>query len=288
MEIIIVTGLSGAGKTQVIRELEDLNYFCVDNMPPQFAQKFGELCKQTNGNVSKLVFVIDIRGREFFDYIDSVLEWFENNSIIYKILFLDCSDEILIRRFKETRRLHPLSYDGKILSGILKERKKLEFLRKKSNLIIDTSDLKVQELKKRVRDFICGEYIENDFIVQIVSFGYKYGIPLECDLTFDVRFIENPFYVAHLKKLTGIDKEVRDFVLKNYVCKEFLIKLEDIIKFLLPNYRKEGKKHLTIGIGCTGGQHRSVAISEELYNILYNYKNYKVIVEHRDVSKNIN
>ena len=169
----------------------------------------------------------------------------------------------------------------------MKERKKLEFLRKKSNLIIDTSDLKVQELKKRVRDFICGEYIENDFIVQIVSFGYKYGIPLECDLTFDVRFIENPFYVANLKKLTGIDKEVRDFVLKNYVCKEFLIKLEDIIKFLLPNYRKEGKKHLTIGIGCTGGQHRSVAISEELYNILYNYKNYKVIVEHRDVSKNI-
>lgn len=287
MEIIIVTGLSGAGKTQVIRELEDLNYFCIDNMPPQFVQKFGELCKQTNGNVSKLAFVIDIRGREFFDYIDNVLEWFENNSISYKILFLDCSDEILIRRFKETRRLHPLSYDGKILNGILKERKKLGFLRKKSNLIIDTSNLKVQELKKRVRDFICEEYIESDFIVQIVSFGYKYGIPLECDLTFDVRFIENPFYVIELKKLTGLDKEVRDFVLRNYECKEFLLKLEDIIKFLLPNYRKEGKKHLTIGIGCTGGQHRSVAISEELYSILYNYKNYKVIVEHRDVSKNI-
>lgn len=287
MEVIIVTGLSGAGKTQAIREFEDLNYFCIDNMPPQFVQKFGELCKQTNGNVSKLAFVIDIRGREFFDYIDNVLEWFEENSINYKILFLDCSDEILIRRFKETRRLHPLSYDGKILNGILKERKKLEFLRKKANLIMDTSNLKVQELKKKVRDFICGNYIDSDFIVQIISFGYKYGIPLECDLTFDVRFIDNPFYVEELKKLTGLDKEVKEFVLKNPECREFLVKLEDIIKFLLPNYKKEGKKHLTIGIGCTGGQHRSVAVSEELYNILYNYRNYKIILEHKDIIKNI-
>lgn len=287
MEVIIVTGLSGAGKTQVIREFEDLNYFCIDNMPPQFVQKFGELCKQTNGNVSKLAFVIDIRGREFFDYIDNVLEWFEENSINYKILFLDCSDEILIRRFKETRRLHPLSYDGKILNGILKERKKLEFLRKKANLIMDTSNLKVQELKKKVRDFICGNYIDSDFIVQIISFGYKYGIPLECDLTFDVRFIDNPFYIEKLKKLTGLDKEVKEFVLKNPECREFLVKLEDIIKFLLPNYKKEGKKHLTIGIGCTGGQHRSVAVSEELYNILYNYRNYKIILEHKDIIKNV-
>lgn len=287
MEFIIVTGLSGAGKTQVIREFEDLGYFCVDNMPPQFIQKFGEICKHTNGSVSKVAFVIDIRGREFFDYIDNMLEWFENNSISYKILFLECSNEVLIRRFKETRRLHPLSYDGKILTGILKERKKLEFFKSKANVIIDTSSLKVQELKRKVRRFIGDVNIESDFIVQIISFGYKYGIPLECDLAFDVRFIENPFYVDSLKKLTGLDLEVKEFVLGNEQCKIFFDKTIELIKFLLPNYIKEGKKHLTIGIGCTGGQHRSVAISEEIYNLLLGYNNYKVLIEHRDVFKSV-
>lgn len=287
MEFIIVTGLSGAGKTQVIREMEDLGYFCIDNMPPQFIQKFGEICKQTNGNVTKVAVVIDIRGRQFFNYIDSMLEWFENNSINYKILFLDCSDEVLIRRFKETRRLHPLSYDGKILNGILKERNKLEFFKHKANLIIDTSNLKVQDLKREVRSFINGEDVDNNFIVQIMSFGYKYGIPLESDLAFDVRFIENPFYVDNLKGLTGLDKEVEDFVLKNPNTKTFLDKTIDLIKFLLPNYIREGKKQLIICIGCTGGQHRSVAISQEMYRQLYNYNNYKVIIEHRDVTKNI-
>lgn len=287
MEFIIVTGLSGAGKTQVIREMEDLGYFCIDNMPPQFIQKFGELCKQTNGNVTKVAFVIDIRGREFFNYIDSMLEWFENNSITYKILFLDCSDEVLIRRFKETRRLHPLSYDGKILNGILKERNKLEFFKHKANSVIDTSNLKVQDLKREVRYFISEEDVDSSFIVQIMSFGYKYGIPLEGDLVFDVRFIENPFYVDKLRSLTGLDKQVEDFVLTNESTKTFLYMTINLIKFLIPNYIKEGKKQLIICIGCTGGQHRSVAISQEIYRQLYNYNNYKVVIGHRDITKNI-
>ncbi len=285
MEFIIVTGLSGAGKTQAIREMEDLGYFCIDNMPPQFVEKFGELCKQTNGNVNKIAVVIDIRGQQFFSYIDSMLEWFENNSIDYKIIFLDCSDEVLIRRFKETRRLHPLSYDGKILSGILKERKKLEFFKYKSNLIIDTSNLKVHDLKKEIRRFISGEGVENNFKVHIMSFGYKYGIPLESDLTFDVRFIENPFYVEGMKSLTGLNKKVSDFVLKNKTTEIFLDKIIDLIKFLLPNYINEGKKQLMICIGCTGGQHRSVAISREIYDRLYNYNNYEVTIDHRDIVK---
>lgn len=287
MEFIIVTGLSGAGKTQVIREMEDLGYFCIDNMPPQFIQKFGELCKQTNGNVTKVAFVIDIRGREFFNYIDSMLEWFENNSITYKILFLDCSDEVLIRRFKETRRLHPLSYDGKILNGILKERNKLEFFKHKANSVIDTSNLKVQDLKREVRYFISEEDVDSSFIVQIMSFGYKYGIPLEGDLVFDVRFIENPFYVDKLRSLTGLDKQVENFVLTNESTKTFLYMTINLIKFLIPNYIKEGKKQLIICIGCTGGQHRSVAISQEIYRQLYNYNNYKVVIGHRDITKNI-
>ena len=287
MEFVIVTGLSGAGKTQVIREIEDLGYFCVDNMPPQFIQKFGEICKQTNGNVEKIAFVIDIRGREFFDHIDDILEWFINNSINYKILFLDCSNEVLIRRFKETRRLHPLSYDGKILNGIVKERKKLEFLKNKANLIIDTSNLKVRELKDKIRQFMLGESVNDDFIVEVISFGYKFGIPLECDLTFDVRFIENPFYVSSLKEFSGLNENVRDFVLTKNESKIFLDKVCDLIDFLLPNYIKEGRKELVIGIGCTGGKHRSVAISEEIYRRLHKYEKYKLVIEHRDLNKNL-
>ncbi len=287
MEFVIVTGLSGAGKTQVIREIEDLGYFCVDNMPPQFIQKFGEICKQTNGNVEKIAFVIDIRGREFFDHIDDILEWFNNNSINYKILFLDCSNEVLIRRFKETRRLHPLSYDGKILNGIVKERNKLEFLKNKANLIIDTSNLKVRELKDKIRQFMLGESVNDDFIVEVISFGYKFGIPLECDLTFDVRFIENPFYVSSLKEFSGLNDNVRDFVLTKDESKIFLDKVCDLIDFLLPNYIREGRKELVIGIGCTGGKHRSVAISEEIYRRLHKYEKYKLVIEHRDLNKNL-
>ena len=287
MEFVIVTGLSGAGKTEVIRSIEDLGYFCVDNMPLQFVQKFIEICNQTNGNVSKVAFVIDIRGRQFFDYIDDVLEWFRVNFINCKILFLDCSNEVLIRRFKETRRLHPLSYDGKILNGILKERSKLEFLKNKSSFVIDTSNLKVRELKEKVKEFILGEYIDNTFIIEIMSFGYKYGIPIECDLTFDVRFIENPFYIPNLKDFCGLDDNVREFVLDREESRKFLNKIYDLVDFLIPNYIKEGRKHLVIGVGCTGGKHRSVVISHEMYFYLRKYEKYKLIVEHRDLNRNV-
>ena len=287
MEFVIVTGLSGAGKTEVIREIEDLGYFCIDNMPPQFIQKFGEICKYTNGNVSKIAFVIDIRGRQFFDYIDDMLEWFKISSINYRILFLDCSNEVLIRRFKETRRLHPLSYDGKILNGILIEMKKLEFFKNKADLIIDTSNLKVRELKEKIKQFMLGEHLDNDFIIEVISFGYKYGIPIECDLVFDVRFIENPFYIKHLKNFSGLDKDVKEFVLSRNESNIFLDKVCDLIEFLLPNYLKEGRKQLVIGIGCTGGRHRSVAISQEIYLRFHKYDKYKLIIEHRDLDRNI-
>ena len=287
MEFIIVTGLSGAGKTQAIRIIEDLGYFCVDNMPPQLIPKFGEICRQTNGSVSKIAFVIDIRGMKFFDYIDDMFEWFRINSISYKVLFLDCSDSVLIRRFKETRRLHPLSYDGRILNGIFKERKKLEIFRNKVSLVIDTSDLKVCELMGKIEKFmVCDNNLKEKFIIQIISFGYKYGIPLDCDLTFDVRFIKNPFYIDELKKFSGLNLEVKKFVLENKNTIIFLDKIFDIVDFLLPNYIKEGKKQLVIGIGCTGGYHRSVAISEEIYKRFSNYEDYKLVIEHRDLEKN--
>ncbi len=287
MEFVIVTGLSGAGKTEVIRVIEDLGYFCVDNMPLQFVQKFGEICKQANGNVTKAAFVTDIRGRQFFDYIDNVLEWFRVNFIDCRILFLDCSNEVLVRRFKETRRLHPLSYDGKILNGILKERSKIEFLKNRSNLVIDTSNLKVRELKERVKQFILGEYIDDAFIIEVISFGYKYGIPIECDLTFDVRFIENPFYKPDLKDFCGLDNNIREFVLSKETSSIFLNKVCDLVEFLLPNYVKEGRKHLVIGIGCTGGKHRSVVISQEIYSYLEKCGKYKLIIEHRDLERNL-
>lgn len=288
MEIVIVTGLSGAGKTHAIREIEDLGYFCIDNMPPQFIQKFGEICKYTNGNVSNIAFVIDIRGRQFFSYIDDMIEWFKVNSINYKILFLECSNEVLVRRFKETRRLHPLSYDGKILNGISKERNKLDFFKSKADLIIDTSNLKSKELKERVREFMLGELRNREFIVDIISFGYKYGIPIECDLTFDVRFIENPFYIQSLREFSGLNGNVRDFVLSKDETVTFLNKVCDLIEFLLPNYIKEGKKQLVIGIGCTGGRHRSVAISEEIYLRLKDSRKYKLVIDHRDLDRNTN
>lgn len=287
MEIVIVTGLSGAGKTQAIREIEDLGYFCIDNMPPQFIQKFGEVCRYTNGNVSNLAFVIDIRGRQFFNYIDDVLNWLRNDSMNYRILFLDCSNEVLVRRFKETRRAHPLSHDGKILNGIFKERNKLEFLKDNSDLIIDTSNLRVQELKNRVRQFMLGDYKIGAFIVEIISFGYKYGIPIECDLTFDVRFIDNPFYINSLKGLSGLNSQVKEFVMKKKESNIFLDKICDLLDFLLPNYLRDGRKRLVLGIGCTGGQHRSVVISEEIYKKLNKHEKYKLFIEHRDLKRNM-
>lgn len=285
MNIVIVTGLSGAGKTQVIREIEDLGYFCIDNMPPQFIQKFVEVCMCTNGNVSNIAFVIDIRGREFFNYIGDLILWLRNNFINYKVLFLDCSNEVLVRRFKETRRLHPLSYEGKILNGIIKERNRLEFFKDNADLIIDTSNLKVQELKYQVRQFILNDYKVGEFIIELISFGYKFGIPIECDLTFDVRFLENPFYIKSLKELSGLDSRVRKFVMEKQESRIFLDKVYDLTNFLLPNYLKEGRKRLVIGIGCTGGKHRSVAISEEFYKMLDKCGKYKLFIEHRDLKK---
>lgn len=287
MRFIVVTGLSGAGKTQAIREIEDLGYFCIDNMPPQFIQKFGEICKQTNGNVDNVAFVIDIRGRHFFNYIDSVLNWLHDNFINYKLLFLDCSNEVLVRRYKETRRIHPLSHDGEILDGIISERKKLDFLKKKADFIIDTSNLRVKDLKESIRNFISNGEINSDFVVQVISFGYKYGIPIECDLVFDVRFIENPFYIQNLKKFSGLNEDVKNFVLSKEEANVFLNKVCDLIKFLIPNYIKEGKKQLIIGIGCTGGMHRSVVITEEICSKLNEYNNCRFITRHRDLEKNL-
>lgn len=284
VRVLVITGLSGAGKTQAVRSLEDLGYFCVDNLPPSLIPKFAELCGQSKGKVDKVALVIDIRGGQFFDDLFAALNDLDSIGIKYEILFLEASDEILINRFKETRRRHPLNPDGGIIQGIHMERERLQELRGRANKIIDTSDLKPSQLKKEIQN-LWGNYGKNQILsVTIMSFGYKYGIPLDTDLLIDVRFLPNPYYVPELKELTGCDKEVQEYILKSPQSKIFLQKYHDLLKFLMPNYISEGKTHLVIAIGCTGGKHRSVALANFLAQLLQKDE-YKVMVKHRDIDR---
>lgn len=288
MRFVIVTGLSGAGKTNAVRNLEDLGFFCVDNLPPSLIPKFSEDCNQKDGKIDKIALVIDIRGGAFFDDLFQSLNYLKNNGASYEILFLDASDEILVKRFKETRRKHPLAPDGRILSGIEMERQKLRELKEKANYIINTTKLSTRELREEITK-IYGEkgQVEIELMLTIVSFGFKYGIPVDSDLVFDVRFLPNPFYIPELKKFSGMDKEVKDYVFNHEETVTFINKLEDMLEFLIPNYIKEGKRQLIISIGCTGGRHRSVAMASELYEKLKN-KGHKVSIEHRDIDEDVN
>lgn len=281
---IIITGLSGAGKTLALRVFEDYGYFCVDNLPPALIPTFFELCSQSIKKINKIALVMDIRGGGFFDGLFESLKKLRNEGYQYEILFLEASDEVLIKRFKESRRRHPLALEGRIIGGITSEREKMSKLKEAADYIIDTSVKAPRELKEEiVRRFIEREK-EEVLIINLVSFGFKQGIPLDADLIFDVRFIPNPFYVDELRPLTGQDTRVKNYVMKWPESVAFLEKLFDMIRYLIPYYIREGKSQLIIGIGCTGGKHRSVAMTNELAAEL-KADNHKVIVDHRDIDK---
>lgn len=282
---VIVTGMSGAGKSSVLKMLEDIGYFCVDNLPVPLLPKFAELASGQGEKTMPLVALgIDIRSGENLMTVNKVLENIEDLKISYEILFLDCEDAVLIKRYKETRRQHPLAVGGRIEEGIKNERRKMQFLKQRASYIIDTSQMLVRDLKGEVdKIFVKNEPYQN-FYMTVLSFGFKYGIPTDADLVFDVRFLPNPYYVENLRRKTGNESEVRDYVMD---CKEasmFLDKIEDLLVFLVPEYIKEGKNQLVIAVGCTGGKHRSVTMANGIYERLKN-KNYSVKAEHRDISK---
>ncbi|HBW34812.1 RNase adapter RapZ [Desulfosporosinus sp. BICA1-9] len=285
LELIVITGLSGAGRTQAMQSLEDQGFFCVDNLPPTFLVKFAELCAQSRGKVSKAAIVCDLRGGEFFSSLSEALANLEKEGFRLEVLFLDASDETLIRRYKESRRRHPLSPHGRVLDGIQAERQQLEELRIRADNIIDTSDLSAQQLRSQVADLFCKAQGLDQMAVSVISFGFKYGIPMDADLVMDVRFLPNPYYVEALRPLTGEHTLVRDYIFGNQMAQEFMEKYLGLLEYILPNYIKEGKTHLVIGIGCTGGQHRSVAIAERVGQFLTE-RNYSISVKHRDAKKN--
>lgn len=282
--LVIVTGLSGAGKSRVIHCLEDMGYFCIDNLPPALIPKFAELYSKVKGDNKKTALVVDIRGGEFFDSLSEVLVELEEENIDYNILFLEASDEVLVRRYKESRRVHPLSTDGEVLQWVKKERSILNDIKSKAHIIIDTSELTSLQLKEKINQLYKDDTIAFRFMLTVISFGFKYGIPLDSDLVFDVRFLPNPYYDESLRSLNGNDEKVQKVVLEGEVSKEFLDKFFDFISFLLPQYIKEGKQSLEISIGCTGGKHRSVTIANYLAQYLKELK-YPVQLRHRDIYK---
>lgn len=282
-KLIIITGMSGAGKTVAVRSFEDLGYYCVDNLPPTLLPKFLELMKDSAHTIDKVALVMDLRGREFFDFLFESLDALsEKNWIQEHIIYLDASDEVLVSRYKETRRSHPLSKGDLPLNGIKKERKLLEGLRGRAQRIIDTSDYKPRQLRERIVK-LYAEDTQEVFSVHFVSFGFKYGLLIDADLVFDVRFLPNPHYVPSLQPLTGLNNEVSSYVLKWEATKEFNKKLLDLFQFILPHYKKEGKSQLVIAIGCTGGQHRSVTLAEYFGKKLKDQ--YITHITHRDINK---
>jgi UPF0042 nucleotide-binding protein len=284
--LLIITGLSGAGKTQVVRSLEDMGFFCVDNLPPALIAKFAELCRQSAGKVSKIALFVDIRGGDFFDTLVQVLEEIEHDGINYEILFLEASEETLIRRYKETRRRHPLAPQGRLVDGIRKERNKLEHLKGRANYIIDTSDMSTAQLRTAIEDLFTDGREKERMSITVVSFGFKYGIPKDADMVFDVRFLPNPYYVEAMRNYRGIEPFVNEYIWKWPITQKFMEKLWGLVEFLVPHFVKEGKGQLIIAVGCTGGLHRSVAIAQKLHEELSG-QNYKSSIVHRDIEKNL-
>lgn len=280
--LVIITGMSGAGKTIAVQSMEDLGYFCVDNLPPVLIPKFAELIDQSQGRIGKVALVIDLRGREFFTALSESLSYIREHYTIHnEILFLDATDSVLVQRYKESRRRHPLAPDGNLLGGIHSERKLLEDLKGWATQVIDTSSLKPAELKERIVSRF-SNLDRSTISINIISFGFKYGVPIDADLIFDVRFLPNPHYVEGLRPKTGQDPEVYDYVMKWQETQTFLGKLLDMLQYLIPLYHKEGKSQVIIGIGCTGGKHRSVALAEYLGRMLGTSETETVRVSHRD------
>lgn len=282
MEIVIVTGMSGAGKTAALDIFEDMGYYAMDNLPPVLIKEFLKIAKTDKVNINKIAIVIDIRSQELYEQLYDEYMFLKNNGENISILFLDANDEALIRRYKELRRPHPLGQNGNIISGIENEKKIIEEMKKNSNHIIDTSNLKLGELKSIIFTlYNLGDYASNKIHVSITSFGFKHGILLDADIIMDVRFLPNPFYIEELKMKTGLDEDVKNYVFSFDETGIFIEKLTEILEFLFPKYKKEGKTNIVIGIGCTGGKHRSVAIVEELSKRL-SEKGENTYVSHRD------
>lgn len=287
MRFVVVTGMSGGGKSTALRMLEDAGFYCVDNLPVPLIEKFVELIAAPGGEVSKVALGLDVRADQAFEDVQHVLEKLRENGYHFEILFMEATDSTLVKRYKETRRVHPLSPEGRVEDGIRKERAILNDIRNKADYVIDTSKLLTRELKEELdRIFVRNEEY-NSLMVTILSFGFKHGIPADADLVFDVRFLPNPFYIDELKYKTGNDKEVQDYVMGFQEAHIFIDKLSDMIEFLIPNYIKEGKYQLVIGIGCTGGKHRSVTLANQLYNRLRDKSGYGLKIAHRDVGQGI-
>lgn len=282
MKTVIVTGLSGAGKSQAMNCLEELGYYCVDNMPPALIKSFVQLAAEGTAPIERAAFAVDVRGGELFADMEKALESLEEDGIEYKILYLEASEQVLIRRFSETRRQHPLSRGESTEEGLKRETSMLRDLRVRADYVIDTSNMKTARLWEEVKDLITSGESEKTFVVNIASFGYKRGILLGADMVFDMRFIPNPYYVRSLRELTGNNKKVRDYVMKQDVTQEFLKRVEPLILELIPSYMREGKYNLNLAFGCTGGHHRSVAMANEMAERLRSHGK-RVTVEHRDL-----
>jgi UPF0042 nucleotide-binding protein len=284
VELVIITGLSGAGKSEAIRAFEDLGFFCVDNLPPTLVPKFAELCAHSDGKISRAAVVIDVRGGAFFDDLAASLAELERLGFDYRILFLTASEEILVRRYEETRRRHPLAGGGRpLLESIRRERELLAGLQERAHKVMDTSELAVQQFKGEVGSLFPARSA-GEMVVTVVSFGYKFGLPLDADLVLDLRLLPNPHWVEELRPLSGAEQPVRDYVLAGAAAREFLARLFDLLDFILPRYAQEGRAYLTIALGCTGGRHRSVVVAEELAAHLAG-DGYRALVEHRDIAR---
>ena len=286
MRLVIVTGLSGAGKSTALKMLEDARYFCVDNLPIPLVGKFVSLMSGSQEeDVQNAAIGIDARSGKALEELEVVLDKLKVEGHTFEILFLDAEDKVLVKRYKESRRSPPLALNGRVDDGIRQEHQKTEFLRKRADYIIDTTHLLTRELKKELNNIFVDNGKFSNMMISVLSFGFKYGIPEDADLVFDVRFLPNPYYVDELRSLTGQDEGVFDYVMDNEIARQFAAKLDDIVKFLIPNYAKEGKTSLVIAIGCTGGKHRSVTLARVLYDRLIETREYGIRLEHRDIGK---
>ena len=285
MKLVIVTGMSGAGKTIALKILEDLGFYCVDNLPISLVDRFAELIMESSGDIRNVALGIDIRSGEELPSLSETLDKWSKEHVPYEILFLDASDQILIKRYKETRRKHPLSGAGRIDEGIIKERSRMEFLKEKADYIIDTSQLLTKELRRELEKIFLHDQRYQNLFITVLSFGFKYGIPSDADLVFDVRFLPNPYYVEELRQHTGEEVPVQEYVKRGGTAEVFLEKIYDMLEFLIPNYVAEGKNQLVVAIGCTGGKHRSVTIAREIYNHFSAKEELGVKLEHRDIEK---
>ncbi len=285
MRFVIVTGMSGGGKNTALKLLEDMGFYCVDNLPVPLIEKFIELVETPNAEIQKVALGLDVRTDQKFDETNRSLQQLRDKGYHFEILFMDAGDATLIKRYKESRRIHPFveGEGGRLEDGISKERKVLQMMKERADYIIDSSTLLTRELKEELHRIFLGNKEFNNLMVNIMSFGFKNGIPQDADLVFDVRFLPNPFYLEELKHLTGNDKPVQDYVMQCEDAEKFLQKLQDMLEFLLPGYIKEGKNQLVVAIGCTGGQHRSVTLANEIYHRMYNKGNYGLHIRHRDV-----